>query len=166
MSQYSFKDIENLISLIFLKILLCLPGLCRKTSRFLKIFARNFANTDGLNNKKACYSVLWGHFSPRKKTFRAGHSPLEKKLSFSEDSKTFEDIGRPRGIRRFRITLLENILCSGSQEKNFQKKFGPLGPPWYLFVLPTFPCKIKTTINNNLQLCREYSRQGISESPN
>ena len=64
-----------------------------------------------------------------------------------EDPKTFDGIGRPREIRRFRKTHLENILWRGSQDRDprypqwgpkgpnfffekFSKRFlGPLGPP-------------------------------------
>ena len=43
--------------------------------------------------------------------------PLGKFLSFLEDPKTFEGIGRPMAIRRFRKTHFENILWRGSQDR-------------------------------------------------
>ena len=69
-------------------------------------------HTDGFTNSGN--AIVVSYIYPLQIVGVLPSQPLGNFLSFLEDPKTFEGIGRPRGIRRFRKTHLKSILWKGS----------------------------------------------------
>ena len=99
------------------------------------------------NNKKACYSVLWGHFSPRKKLFELNTQPIGKKIKFFGGSQNIWRYREAQGDQEVQKNTFGKYSMQGIPREIFSKKNWSLGTP----LVPVCPANVSMQDQNNNQ---------------